>query len=376
VLEIATRSDARTVVRFAAACRTLRRRILAATFIQRLAAAGTLPSCMLARLHTRRQMRRRRNPLVSLVHPATPAASSFVGKQLAPFVSRRAADLLRRYDPIASRGGLVLLRRRRHFKTCTTSGSDLCVYDPMSGARTSLSEPPDISMDGVHMYSVRSCVLLTSVDGIDSSSSFLLLVADMSILNGSTMRLRVQIATSSDVSWGPVTKYTCSSGPFQNHGSAVVLPGGIIHWLGRNHNEIFSYDVRTGHLEAIKHPNMTGQRHLSISSDGKLRILVVQRFTISIWLQLSGGWALDAVIDTEEKMRSLDPSILSYGLGLNLECSGESRSNAVLIHTDGGTIVLDLETREMRKQEDLTSTFPLLFDVDLPARLQAMKHFS
>jgi hypothetical protein len=207
----------------------------------------------------------------------------------------------------------------------------------------------------------------------------MLLVADMSILGGYTMRLRVQIATSSDASWGPVNEYTCSSGPFQfqEHGGAVVLPGGIIHWLGRNHIEIFiRYDVRTGNLDTIRQPQMLGQRCMAMSSDGKLQILILHRFTISIWRHLSGSWALDAVIDTEEKMRSLDPSIPSHGLGLKLECSGESRSNAVLIHTDGGTIVLDLETREMRKQEDLTSTFPLLFDVDLPARLQAMKHFS
>jgi hypothetical protein len=123
LLEIATRSDVRTIVRFAAACRTLRRRILAATFIQRSAAAGAVPSGVLARLHTRRG--RSRNPVVSLVNPVTPAASSFVSKHLAPFVSRRAADLLRRYHPMAPRGGLVLLllRRRRSLRRCKTSVS-------------------------------------------------------------------------------------------------------------------------------------------------------------------------------------------------------------------------------------------------------------
>jgi hypothetical protein len=38
-------------------------------------------------------------------------------------------------------------------------------------------------------------------------------------------------------------------------------------------------------------------------------------------------------------------------------------------------IVLDMETSEMRKQED-GSSFSFPFEVDLPARLQAMKDFS
>jgi hypothetical protein len=317
----------------------------------------------------------RRNPVVSLVHPVTPAASSFVSKHLAPTASRRATDLLRQYDPVASRGGLVLLRRGRRLKRRKTSGSDLCVYDPMSGTRTSLSEPPDISIDDES--SVISCVLLTSADGI-GCSSFLLLVAAMSInpMYGHTMR--VQTAASPDVSWGPVTEYICNSRPFKNHGGAVVLRGGVIHWLVQHDNEILAYDVRTRNLYTIEHPEMSGHRHLSMSSDGGLRMLVVRGFLISIWLQLStGGWAHDAVIDTEEKMRSLDTKTSFHDLArLNLRCSGDTRSNAVLLRIDRRPIiVLDMETSEMRKQED-GSSFSFPFEVDLPARLQAMKDFS
>jgi hypothetical protein len=198
--------------------------------------------------------------------------------------------------------------------------------------------------------SVRSCVLLTSLDGI-GCSSFLLLVAAMKIhrLYGYTMR--VQTVTSSDVSWGAVTECICNSGPFQEHGDAVVLPGGVIHWLVQDQNGILAYDVCAGNLYTIEHPDMAGQRHLAMSPGGGLRLLV-----ISIWLQLStGGWAYDGSINTEEKMmRLLDTKIPFHGLAqLNLRCLGESRSKAVFLQIHGHpVIVLDLETEEMRKQDD------------------------
>ena len=99
LLEIAARTDVGTILRCAAACKTLRDGILTPIFIEQQAAA-VIPSRLVAHLHTARFKRRHqpREPLdVSLVHPPTPVAYSLVGNHLAPFVSRRAADLLRLY---------------------------------------------------------------------------------------------------------------------------------------------------------------------------------------------------------------------------------------------------------------------------------------
>jgi hypothetical protein len=102
VLEIAARSDATTLVRCAAACRLLRRRIFAFTFMEQQATA-VMPSWALVRYHRK--------------HPCTPDAS-FVDEHLAPLVSRHAADLLRQYHPLAScrTRSLVMIYHRRHLK--------------------------------------------------------------------------------------------------------------------------------------------------------------------------------------------------------------------------------------------------------------------
>lgn len=47
---------------------------------------------------------------------------------------------------------------------------------------------------------------------------------------------------------------------------------------------------------------------LGMSPSGRLRLLVADRFKISMWLQVSpkdGGWESEAIIDTEEKLQLL-----------------------------------------------------------------------
>ncbi|CAM0877058.1 unnamed protein product [Alopecurus aequalis] len=310
LLEIAARSDTTALIRCAATCRLLRRRILAAAFIQQEVFTGVMSQGILACLHVRRNKRlhRRRKPLVSLAYPSTPAASSFVDKNLAPVVSRRAADILWQYDPVTSRRGLIVLRRRHHLKRRESSGSDLCVYDPMTDVRTFLSEPPNISMDADNA-SVTSCVLLTAADGI-GCFSFLLLVARMYI-DPTDETIRVQTSVPSDagdISWGPVTESICHSGSFKGHNGIVVLPGGVIHWLTSD-QKILNYDVRTGKSGTMEYPHVPYEHHLTMSSDGRLRILDVRRFVIFVWEQHSdGAWSRGARIDTEEKLDSMHPS--------------------------------------------------------------------
>ena len=102
-------------------------------------------------------------------------------------------------------------------------------------------------------------------------------------------------------------------------------------------------------------------------------------FLISVWLQQCGGsWVLEAVIDAEEKLRALDPYIPPGPVVIEFECSGEMWQVVLMkiwfneLH-HGPLIVLDLETKEMRRQAQHPC---LLFEVDLTARLLAMKTFS
>ncbi|KAK1643223.1 hypothetical protein QYE76_061028 [Lolium multiflorum] len=107
LLEIAARSDATTLVRCAAACRLLRRRIFADTFMKEQATA-VIPAWPLVRYHVNR--------------PFAPDAS-FVDEHLAPLVSRHAADLLRQYHPLSScrTRSLVMIYHRRDLKKTNSS---------------------------------------------------------------------------------------------------------------------------------------------------------------------------------------------------------------------------------------------------------------
>jgi hypothetical protein len=101
---------------------------------------------------------------------------------------------------------------------------------------------------------------------------------------------------------------------------------------------------------------------------------------VSVWLQHSDSWVKEAAIDLEQQLRFLNPntSLMLF------ECSKE-RSCAVLLRVyrkdksrrRGPLIVLDLETKEMHRQQSCPSLYSsLLFELDLSLRLQAMKIFS
>jgi hypothetical protein len=131
--------------------------------------------------------------------------------------------------------------------------------------------------------------------------------------------------------------------------------------------------------------------HLTSSPDGRLSLLVADRFTISVWLLSGSGsagrWARQSVIDTEAIVRSVSPHELPQADRPSkvdfVSSSAGMRSGAVLIRPfmscdflndkgEKGLLLLDVGTEEMRrvnKKED----FP--YEVDLEARLSAMKIF-
>lgn len=102
LLEIVARTDFFTLVRCAAVSKHLRHNILSPPYIRRI--SQQVAPCIIADLCTYNKI-----PL-TLVHP--PAAASFCYDCLSPFMSRSSADILREYDPVTSRRGLVVLDRR------------------------------------------------------------------------------------------------------------------------------------------------------------------------------------------------------------------------------------------------------------------------
>ncbi|KAM0859923.1 hypothetical protein ACQ4PT_046879 [Festuca glaucescens] len=316
VLEIVARSDHRTLVRCAAICRQLRREILSPSFTHRVSQAAPR---ILAHLCTTDADK----PL-AMVHPATPSAASFCHDHLSPFISRRTARIFDHYGPVMSRHGLVLLSRL-DIESRSKSGRcfDLCVYDPMSGRRTFFSKPPEIKISG---KSRCKYVLLTAADGIDDS--FLLLVVD----------------------------------PYGEDG------------LG----EASAHQVRL--LPAI-FDDIVGSETTETSLHPRVPDVSIQGFLMSVWLKLpnsaagGGGWALETVIDTEEKLRSLDPSIplnCPYYKLTVFHCFEKRSVDVVLLRVprEGyfDTITVDLETKDIHKQE----WGPSLLENDLPLRRKDM----
>ena len=198
--------------------------------------------------------------------------------------------------------------------------------------------------------------------------------------------MRIHTAALSDngnVSWSPVTEhFGAPLGDHHNeHHDAVVLPGGVIHWL-QHGSQILTYDVPTGKLGTVELPampmnNKPLQRHLRMSPDRRLRFLMADVLMITMWIQLPGGhgWEWEAVIAMEEKLRLFEPNVPLGSMGIQFKRSGE-RNGAVMLRIHGQRcllIVLDLKTKEICRQHLNPS---LLFEVDLSERLQGLKIFS
>ncbi|XP_024313141.1 uncharacterized protein LOC106865610 [Brachypodium distachyon] len=240
----------------------------------------------------------------------------------------------------------------------------------MTGAHTFLSYPPNIPWNNETSELYHKYVLLTAADGIDRSSSFMLLVAELK-----PRTVRVQTFDGSCGVWGPVV--ACEKHLefprmlVKSYCEPAVLHGGVIHWLATHDhdgNTIPTYDIRSTKRGTTKLPPATAKHkrshlHLGTSPEGKL--LAIDGFMISVWLQLSdGGWGPEAVIDVEEKLRSLKP--LGGGTGggrgagggggggvIVFDCSGDRNANAVLLRLrlplDVGEKLLTARRRSRRR---------------------------
>ncbi|KAI4969185.1 hypothetical protein ZWY2020_000099 [Hordeum vulgare] len=377
LLEIMARTDLVTVVRGAAVCKHLRRDILCPSFIRRITqqAAPSIRDLLCTYVDT---------PALTLVYPATPCLGH---NHLSPPSLLRNADkdVLGPYYPVASRGGLVVLNMNTWpNKSKGSFEFDLAVYDPMVDHCTFLSKPPDESETESSICNEHKYVLLTAADGIDCSFMLLSIV-----FNRSSMK--VCTSTSSSPTWGPITCVTHHDFTWwliNGYKDPAVLRGGVIHWLRYTGDQIVTYNVRTGMPGLVKLPptkRNARYSHLATSPNGNmLQLLDVDGFKISVWQRLptgeecgGSGWALQTVIDVEEKLLfsypnshvGVDPDALAEFKGF-----GNRSGDIVLMEAryEKGYLVFDLKRREMNTQKHRST----LLELDLLSRLQNMRLFS
>ncbi|RCV40644.1 hypothetical protein SETIT_9G071800v2 [Setaria italica] len=363
LLEILARTDATTVVRCAATSKPVRRAIAGPDFRHAITArratdggGGFDPSLLLG---------------FSCVHrgsctddPARVAQQALRGNRL-----RFDAGLLEAFEPVAARGGLVVLRQRE-----AASAPKLRVCNSLTGDTTCL--PPAAVQD-------EYPPALVAVG--DAGRSFELLIADRC--------LRTQTFSSKEGKWRAVVDTRllprhCYDVPSGNGAHPVVLGAGtIIHWLCHRCLDpgVKVLDTGTGQATQIELPPdyLTRVRYsqrldtgflLAASPDGRLG---------SMWTLAeddgSARWTRQVVIRRQAIARAAmeGPSYSVRFLGF-----GE-RSGAVMLQMEGvGLVQLDLGSKEAVvlghefKQIGQTDLFQLcLHETDLCSLLQSMKPF-
>ncbi|KAM3278458.1 hypothetical protein ACQJBY_045993 [Aegilops geniculata] len=381
LLEIAARSDAVSVVRCAAAAKPLRRAILDRGFRRLLAQRATATSgydpSLLRGVSYKIEDSDADRP--ARVVQAVPADE--------PSVLRFNESLA--FEPVASRDGLVVLRRLRPRPLFGQSieegppGSVLRVCHSFTGA---VSVLPSVSIRDYRKHA------LLSVD--DNGRAFELLVADE--------RLRIQIYSSREGRWGPVRAALPrrQSRPF--HDSYPLVIGRTVHWLcnpeplppGRHLSGpepyIVAVDVDTMEATVIDLPRgctsrMTASMShrgllLAASVDGRLKVVVSETQVISMWTKLPPvegepssppRWIRQVLIDKQDW--GVHSSVQFEGFGL--------RSGTVILYVGRvGLIRLNLATKEAvivyHRSDTAYISQVCLHEMDLSSLLQTMKPLS
>ncbi|CAN6322433.1 unnamed protein product [Urochloa humidicola] len=403
LLDILARTDAATVIRCAATSKPLRRAILHPAFHHVIAAASRHAT------DTRTTTTTANAAFLlgfSYVHRALPSSShtALVAQQHALRRNRLRFDaaLLAALEPVAARGGLVVLRhrepaagdlRRRELRVCNSLTGDTTILPP-----TAVDDeyPPAL------------------LDVADAGRSFELLVADR--------RLRTQTFSFSSKQgrWGAVVETHlpprhCHDVPAGGAAHPVVLGSGrgavTIHWLchGCVHPGVKVLDDtgagRKATLTQIALPpdylarvrctqRLDAGLLLAKTADERLGLLVAEAGAIAMWT-LAGAaaeeegsassatarwWTRQVVIRRQEIAREAveAPSFSVRFLGF-----GET-SGAVILQMDGvGLVRLDLGSKEAVvlgdgsfKHVGQTDLFQLcLHETDLCSLLQDMKPF-
>ncbi|CAN6286656.1 unnamed protein product [Urochloa humidicola] len=407
LLDILARTDAATVIRCAATSKPLRRAILHPAFRHVITASSrhatdtrtttTNAALLLGFSYVHRAL-----PLPSSSHTGDPAARVAQQHALRRNRLRFDAGLLAALEPVAARGGLVVLRhrepaagdlRRRELRVCNSLTGDTTILPP-----TAVDDeyPPAL------------------LDVADAGRSFELLVADR--------RLRTQTFSFSSKQgrWGAVVETHlpprhCHDVPAGGAAHPVVLGSGrgavTIHWLchgcvhpvvkvlddsgaGRKATQIA---LPTDYLARVRcTQRLDAGLLLAKTADERLGLLVAEAGAIAMWTLAAAAaeeegsassatarwWTRQVVIRRQEIAREAveGPSFSVRFMGF-----GET-SGAVILQMDGvGLVRLDLGSKEAVvlghghgsfKHVGQTDLFQLcLHETDLCSLLQDMKPF-
>ncbi|KAL6634629.1 hypothetical protein ACP70R_027300 [Stipagrostis hirtigluma subsp. patula] len=368
-LDIFARVDSVTLVRGAAASKLLRRHINDPAFLRLRRHAdgdgGFVPSLLVGMFFYHFDEVRRFVPV---------SPSSKLRVSLTP---SDADHVFGAREPVASRGGLVVLRRRRYVPCLSDKSTDLCVYSPVAGW-CRLLPPAAVSGD--------SHVPLPGDNEDDEATAhrsfFRLLVLDEAAA-------RTQTYSSSTGTWGAVTAPPASpglpNGSWLARPSAVVLHG-VAHWLYAHRDQgapprsqryvVLAVHVggAAGSATAMEIPRrcllrrrreLEGELLLARSADGRLGLLVAEALGIAMWTLSSSepeegsrSWTRRMVVDRDRMLRSVtlrrcDPL---WCVDTELEWFGEASSIVVLQVNGAGILLLNLQTgvvTQFRKGEDI-----------------------
>ncbi|CAD6206877.1 unnamed protein product [Miscanthus lutarioriparius] len=392
-LDVLSRLDVASLLRYAAASRSTRSDILSEDFRRSLA--------------LRAEASRGFDPALLLGFSyRLPVRASTAGDRVAQtrrqHLLRFDAILLDSFDPVASRDGLVVLLRRptdvEQRWADALSGADLRVCNSLTGQASRLP-PADVREAYPHA--------LLAVGG--AGRSFQLLAADSD--------LRMQTFSSEDGRWGAVVEPRHAAHlPYipPRYASRATVVGSTVYWLcilKRDHVDgqprppnppcIVSLDAGSSQASRIElppgcldrlryHQTVLDALMLAPSPDRRLSVLAAEICVISMWTLSEGDnsslpaarWTRQVVIWRHAIEHEPGPAYSVQFMGL-----GE-RSGTVVLQMYGiGLVQLNLGSREaavVRRDESFKRCFGYynpgryrlcLHEIHLTALLQAMKPF-
>ncbi|CAL4919342.1 unnamed protein product [Urochloa decumbens] len=375
LLEIFARLDVATIVRCAATCKAVRRAILdddsPAPLGRRLVSNGALLLGV---------------SYAFLEHKRSDRVRS-VGQ-----VPRRSlrfdAGVLTWVEPVASRGGLIVLRCRRNYP-------HLYVRNALTGRITSWLPHHHVSDD------YPPALLAVG----DAGRSFQLLVSDVS--------LRTQVFSSESGEWGPVAQVAGGlppgfprSAPRRGSHPVVLGGGAAVCWLHSRDQCVIRLDIGKAQATLIELPrrvrlcyhaydydHMALQLASASSADGELSLLVAGVRVISMWTLSAAAaeedgagsssaaasrWTRQVLIERE----TIGREDLSGGYSAHFLGFGELSGMAILLMDQIGLVRINLRTKEAIvlgsdgfKGVDAGTLQLCLHETDLPSLLRAMRSF-
>jgi hypothetical protein len=184
LLEIFSRSGPATVARCGATCKLLRRHrrhVADRAFLRRLRAASS-DRFLIGLYHRSRSWKgEEKSTRLPPLFAAPKLSAGSTTLMPSTVIARLSAELAGPYEPVASRGGLLVLKRGQYHDT------GLRVCDPVAGRSYVL--PPKRMADDLHVVMPK--------DGEGGGVPFKVLIADSG--------LRTQTYSSRTGAWGPIT---------------------------------------------------------------------------------------------------------------------------------------------------------------------------